>query len=86
MNPPIHLPIATIQTDFESVISDVRDGLVADESFWLSCYKTGEPSVHGKVRAALDEKDRNLVRFECQGKVNFKQVRDVSSIHIELSC
>lgn len=80
MSPPIQLPIVTIQPDFNSVISDVRDGAVPDESFWLSCYKTGETSVHGKVRAKLDERDRNLVTFEGSGGVDFKQAHGVSTV------
>ena len=77
MNPPIQLPIVTIQPDFQSVIADVRDGVVHDESFWISCYKTGEPSVHGKVLATLDAKDRNLVQFDGQGGVDFRHVQNV---------
>ncbi|KAF9807297.1 hypothetical protein IEO21_08277 [Rhodonia placenta] len=58
------LPIVTVQPDFGSVISDVRQALVSDEAFWLSCYKAGETSVHGKVLATLDDVDRDLVRLE----------------------
>lgn len=58
---PIFLPIATIQHDFEAVVTDVREGTVPSEDFWISCYHQDEPSVHGKVRAELDETDRNLV-------------------------
>ncbi|THH27144.1 hypothetical protein EUX98_g7041 [Antrodiella citrinella] len=76
MNPPIHLPIVTIQPDFEQVISDINSGLVPNESFWISCYKSGETTVHGKVHATLDERDRNLVRFEGQGGVDFKSAHD----------
>ncbi|KAH8110137.1 WD40 repeat-like protein [Phellopilus nigrolimitatus] len=53
---PIILPIVSIQHDFQTVISDVYDGVVPEEDIWLSCYKTDEPSVHGKVRVALGEK------------------------------
>ncbi|KAL5532436.1 hypothetical protein ACEPAF_6006 [Sanghuangporus sanghuang] len=50
------LPIANVQHDFQSVISDVRDGTVVAEDIWLSCYKTGSQSVHGKVRVGLGER------------------------------
>lgn len=80
MSSPIQLPIVTVQPDFDAVATDVRDGVVPDETFWVSCYKTGEPSVHGKVRAALDEKDRNLVQFEAQGGVEFEHVHEVSNV------
>lgn len=55
------LPICTIQPDFPDVLNDVRNGAVPEDTFWLSCYKDGEPSVHAKVHANLDERDRDLV-------------------------
>ena len=58
---PIFLPITTVQHDFETVVTDVREGTVPSEDFWISCYHQNEPSVHGKVRAELDEGDRHLV-------------------------
>ena len=60
----IVLPIATVQPDFESIVNDVFSGLVPEDKFWLSCYKTGEDSVHGKVHITLNERDRNVVDFE----------------------
>jgi proteasomal ATPase-associated factor 1 len=48
------------------VISDVDSGLVAVEDIWVSCYKTDEPSVHGKVRLSLDEDDRSLIRLDAR--------------------
>lgn len=86
MSPPIQLPIVTVQHDFDDVISDVRDGILPSESFWLSCYKTGEPSVHGKVHASLDDRDRNLVRFENHGGVEFKHNQDVSTVNYASCC
>ncbi|THH03629.1 hypothetical protein EW145_g6130 [Phellinidium pouzarii] len=55
-NGSITLPIVSLQHDFQTVISDVQDGVVPEEDIWMSCYKTGEPSVHGKVRVSLGEK------------------------------
>ena len=45
------IPIVHVQHDFQTVVSDVQDGLQA-EDFWVSCYRTGRPSVHGKVRVS----------------------------------
>ncbi|KAH9912264.1 WD40 repeat-like protein [Amylocystis lapponica] len=45
---PILLPVSTIQSDFLSIVADVRNGLIPDDSFWLSCYKVGRlPSTAG---------------------------------------
>lgn len=52
----ITLPIANIQHDFQNVVSDVRDGTIVAEDIWLSCYKIGSQSVHGKVRVELGER------------------------------
>jgi len=84
---PFILPIATVQPDFLAVISDVREGLVPDDKFWLSCYKTGEPSVHGKVHITLDEVDRNLVHLDGRHGVQIDHNNEVSrmrcpTIHI----
>ncbi|KAI0820796.1 WD40 repeat-like protein [Trametes gibbosa] len=69
---PTVLPICTVQHDFEDVVKEVLDGMVPQETFWVSCYKFGEPSVHGKATAALDERNRNLLLYRgCDG-VNFK--------------
>jgi hypothetical protein len=65
----ITLPIATVQHDFQSVITDVREGIVPSEEFWISCYKLNEPSVHGKVHAELDETDRNSVTLQSRDGV-----------------
>ncbi|KAI0731153.1 WD40 repeat-like protein [Earliella scabrosa] len=68
----IVLPICTVQHDFQSVIQEIVDGLVPDDKFWVSCYKLGEPSVHGKAGASLDERNRDLVLYEGHGGVEFK--------------
>ena len=66
---PIILPIVSIQHDFQTVISDVKDNTVAEEAFWVSCYKTGQTSVHGKVHVSLAERamilqSKNGIQFE----------------------
>jgi hypothetical protein len=70
---PISLPIATVQHDFETVMTDVREGTVPSEDFWISCYHQNEPSVHGKVRAELDERDRRLVLLEGRDGVKIER-------------
>lgn len=77
---PITLPICTVQHDFESLVSDVNDGLVPDETFWASCYKTGAESVHGKVRLALNERNRDVVDYSGVGGVEFKDDAQVSYV------
>lgn len=72
------LPICTVQHDFNVVVKDVIDGLVPEDTFWVSCYKFGEPSVHGKAVAALDEHNRNLVLYQGRDGVDFKATEDVS--------
>lgn len=72
---PIILPSITIQHDFPSVITDVREGTVPSEEFWISCYKLQEHSVHGKTLVELDDTDRNQINLksregvEIHGKV-----------------
>jgi hypothetical protein len=57
------LPIITVQPDFVTVIDDVHSGIIPSDTFWVSCYKTSEPSIHAKVDVELDENDRDLVRL-----------------------
>lgn len=73
------LPVVTVQHDFLSVISDVDLGRIASEDIWVSCYKIGEPSVHGKVRVSLDEADRSLVKVDARDGVEFRRIRRVSA-------
>ena len=70
---PILLSITTVQHDFEAVVTDVREGTVPFEDFWISCYHQGESSVHGKIRAELDEKDRHLVLLKGRDGVQIEQ-------------
>lgn len=75
----IVLPICTIQHDFQSIIQDVHDGLVPDDRFWVSCYKAGETSVHGRAIASLDEHNRDLAHYDGQDGVELKDYGKVSS-------
>ena len=71
------LPIATIQHDFPTVLSEIYSGVIPSESVWLSCYKHGETSVHGKIEAALDDRDRERVAFSISDDVELERVNDV---------
>ncbi|KAI0366998.1 WD40 repeat-like protein [Pilatotrama ljubarskyi] len=66
------LPICTLQHDFQAVVKDVLEGVVPEDSFWVSCYKYGEPSVHGKATATLDEHNRDLVVYQGRDGVEFR--------------
>ncbi|OCH87596.1 WD40 repeat-like protein [Obba rivulosa] len=81
---PTVLPICTIQHDFSAVLAEVRDGLVPEDKFWLSCYKHGQPSVHGRVIAHLDERDRDLVRL--QGKDGVEIIQHIQSAVYSAAC
>ncbi|KAF5353356.1 hypothetical protein D9756_007802 [Leucocoprinus leucothites] len=68
----ILLPVVTVQRDFCDVVRDVDEGVVPVDKFWVSCYKSGEASVHAKVEVELDEVDRDLVRYTSkEGDVEF---------------
>ncbi|KAJ6630383.1 WD40-repeat-containing domain protein [Mycena sp. CBHHK59/15] len=69
---PLTLPIVTIQPTFLEVVEEVRSGLVPFETFWLSCYKSSEPSIHSKVRVSLDEVRRDVIHLEPSEKVQVK--------------
>ena len=61
---PMILPVITIDPSFPTVIQDVDHGIVPSETFWISCYRESQPSVHGKIEVQLDEVDRNLVHLK----------------------
>ncbi|KII89068.1 hypothetical protein PLICRDRAFT_91516 [Plicaturopsis crispa FD-325 SS-3] len=68
------LPIATIQPTFAEVISDVRAGLIPQDTFWVSCYRADAPSVHAKVDVTLHGTDRDRVLFAVrEGDVDFAE-------------
>lgn len=68
---PIILPICTVQHDFRSVTQDVLDGIVPDDKFWVSCYKSEEPSVHGGATVTLDDSNRDLLLFKGRDGIEF---------------
>ncbi|KAF8890847.1 WD40-repeat-containing domain protein [Gymnopilus junonius] len=68
------LPVVTIQPTFTEVIYDVQEGLIPYEKLWISCYKASETSVHAKVNAELDDRDRNRVNLTpIQGEIEVSQ-------------
>ncbi len=82
--PPVTLPTATIQDDFTTVLSEVHAGIIPSESIWLSCYKDGESTIHGKVAISLHEQDRDRIELTGVGGVELtrtSQVRDYLGGH-----
>ena len=74
------LSAATIQDDFATVLSEVHAGIIPSESIWLSCYKGGEPSVHGKIAVNLHEQDRDRVELVGAGGVELIRTSQVSTL------
>lgn len=71
------LPIATVQHTLPSIASEIYNALIPSEHVWLSCYKQGEPSVHGKIKLSLDEADRQKVNFEGKESVSLQRIDEV---------
>jgi proteasomal ATPase-associated factor 1 len=78
MSSPVTLPTATIQDDFITVISEVHAGIIPSEDIWLSCYKDGEPSIHGKTSVSLHEQDRDRVELVGWGGVELTRTSQVN--------
>ena len=78
------LPVASIQHTFPEVLQEVEDGILPSDKFWVSCYKTSERSVHAKVSAELDDRDRNLVVLKViEGNVEVsKDANGVSLLNV----
>ncbi|KZV65401.1 WD40 repeat-like protein [Peniophora sp. CONT] len=70
------LPQATVQDTFPDVLNEVHNGTIIAEDIWLSCYKSGEPSVHGKVGTGLHAVDRGTVELSGRDGVQFERVQD----------
>lgn len=80
---PRVIPVVTVQPTIGEVVEDVKNGLVPSDKFWVSVYKSGEPSIHTKVNIELDEEDRDLVRFTCEdGGVVFEPDRRDDKVSI----
>jgi len=83
MPSPVTLPTATIQDDFTTVLSEVHAGIISSENIWLSCYKDGEPSIHGKISVSLHEQDRDRVELVGRGGVELFRSSQVSLFFLE---
>ncbi|KAL0953007.1 hypothetical protein HGRIS_007211 [Hohenbuehelia grisea] len=82
---PEVLPIVTAHPSFAFTISEIRDGIVPSDTFWVSCYKHGDTSVHGKVRVDLDSvEDRDKVSFHGEDGVEMRD--DTSGGSYGVSC
>ncbi|KAG9287897.1 hypothetical protein G9A89_017492 [Geosiphon pyriformis] len=60
LNHPYHIPQVTVQPDWVEVVADVLSGAIFSESFWISCYRKGSPSVHGSVKVTKVPDEPNL--------------------------
>jgi hypothetical protein len=78
MHSPVTLPTTTIQDDFTTVLSEVHAGIIPSENIWLSCYKDGEPSIHGKISVSLHEQDRGRVELVGRDGVELTRTSQVS--------
>ena len=79
----VTLPTATIQDDFTTVLSEVHAGIIPSENIWLSFYKDGEPSIHGKISVSLHEQDRDRVELVGRGGVELTRASQVSLFFLE---
>lgn len=82
MPSPVTLPAATIQDDFTTVLYEVHAGVIPSEDIWLSCYKDGEPSIHGKISVSLHEQDRDRLELVGRGGVELTRMSQVSFMEI----
>ncbi|KAG8746098.1 hypothetical protein FRC10_006201 [Ceratobasidium sp. 414] len=74
MNTPTSLAQITVQVDALSVVKEIEDAVIEAEDIWVSCYETGKPSVHGKVRVAIDEEARDRCVFSGRDGVECQQI------------
>ncbi|VDC03643.1 unnamed protein product [Peniophora sp. CBMAI 1063] len=75
--PPVTvLPQATVQDTFPDVLNEVYNGTIIGEDIWLSCYKSEEPSVHGKVGTGLHAVDRDTVELRGRDGVQLERAKD----------
>ncbi|CAE6412793.1 unnamed protein product [Rhizoctonia solani] len=81
MSSPINLPQVTVQTDALTAIGDVEQGIIENETIWVSCYDSSKPSVHGKVAVNISEEDRTRCAFKGKEGVECKRI-DNTTFHI----
>ena len=56
----------------------LQDGTIGAEPFWVSVYREGSTSVHGKVLAKASSEHENQVDLEPQGDIEFERQTSVS--------
>jgi hypothetical protein len=78
------LPTVIIQPTFKTVISEVDSGIIPFESFWVSCYRQKQPTVHAKIHVELDEIQRDVVNLMPK-EGNVQVHRQVSSASVSQS-
>ncbi|CAE6471858.1 unnamed protein product [Rhizoctonia solani] len=76
MSSPISLPQVTVQTDALAAIGDVEQGIIENETIWVSCYDLSKPSVHGKVAVTISEEDRTQCAFNGSEGVECKRINN----------
>ncbi|KAJ9120840.1 hypothetical protein QFC22_002774 [Naganishia vaughanmartiniae] len=74
------LPYVDIQHDALAVFDDVSQGVVAQENVWVSAYKLGETSIHGKLTLSREGEGIQGVDIKCPTEINVQR-----KSHIPLS-
>lgn len=77
MSSIIHLPRITIQDSFTEVSREIKEGLHAAEDVWVSCFREGSASVHGKLRV-LEKEGGGDIELEARDGVQVELVDQVS--------
>ena len=75
------LPQVTIQADVHEVIDEVRQGITLVDNIWISAYREGATSVHGKAEISLEGDSRDKVLMVGRDGVHAKAVDNVSHSH-----
>ncbi|ORX39635.1 WD40-repeat-containing domain protein [Kockovaella imperatae] len=74
------LPYIDIQHDALSVFDDVEQGVVGSEDIWVSGYKAGSSSVHGRARVVPREGGGTEIRAR-----DGVEIKRLSKTHFEVS-
>ncbi|KAL1920475.1 uncharacterized protein VTP21DRAFT_852 [Calcarisporiella thermophila] len=77
------LPYVSVQSDWESVVDDVASGKTRTDSFWVSCYRKGTPSVHGSVQVYKNQSEPIYVEMEGENSIQVQRIHDKS---FRISC
>lgn len=74
----IYLPQVTIQHDVQSVIADVHDRIVTSEDIWVSCYRIGQASVHGKAAVQRSVNGGDDIELVGREGIDIRRINNVS--------